>query len=468
MKKIYIILIVLSIISLALGLGLGLGLKKKDNGNSSKSTQATPTPPQSSLQQKINYEEDSDKKVMPISNPMKNIFGNDLSSCRQHSDTDSGGSWNLVTGQCDEIGGGVHQICVNMNTKARDFSLQTGQSDWSKSREGKNHCVCLGAYALHSAKDLDTLDLKCSAVPQRALSAEYIGKWSTWNNNEKSGQIRQGVRRLVETCREQASNEDERHHLEKLACRLTHDLKDSDQKFGADIEAMLDDLDCPSSIPETDEIINSPPNIDLKVGRLADQYQTIFAKSKNRNAAGYLWAAFILDRSEHFEPEEIRSLFSEYCPVSGSPVRPMRKPFAYSQEGTKLKATDRSDGEKGLSVHHCCWPCICDLQDCASVSKVQVPVRGGYTVEFDMLVIDNPCEGREDGSFVQEAPAVMCKNGKLEGARYTHDGKPIIGMLQSSNHTESAPGPISEMCSKRAENNYRNGMGNIFRKVCGL
>ena len=154
--------------------------------------------------------------------------------------------------------------------------------------------------------------------------------------------------------------------------------------------------------------------------------------------------------------------------MSGSPVRPGRKPFAYSQEGSKLKATDRADGEKGPGVHHCCWPCICDLQDCASVSPVRVPVRGGDTVEFDMLVMDNPCVGRKDGPFVQGAPAVVCKDGKLEGARHTDDGKPIIGMLQSSDRAEAAPGPSAEVCSKRAENNHSGGMGQMFRKVCGL
>ena len=134
-----------------------------------------------------------------------------------------------------------------MNRKA-DFSRQTGQSDWSKTREGQNHCVCLGAYALHSAKDLDTLDLKCDAIPERALTAQYIGKWSTWNNNEKSGQIRHGVRRLVETCRKQAANDAERQHLEELACTLTQDWR-SQPKFGADIAAMLGDMELLTSNP---------------------------------------------------------------------------------------------------------------------------------------------------------------------------------------------------------------------------
>ena len=77
----------------------------------------------------------------------KNIYGEKLVSCRKK--IGDNGSWDH-NGKCSELHGGVHQICVSSITN--DFSSETSQSTWSEKRKGKPHCVCLGAYALYTAK----------------------------------------------------------------------------------------------------------------------------------------------------------------------------------------------------------------------------------------------------------------------------------------------------------------------------
>ena len=84
---------------------------------------------------------------------MRNLYGQPLHACGESHHTP--GSWDAER-KCSELGGGVHQICAVMHPDtAEDFSTETGQSDWSKGREGQNHCLCLGAYALYTAKGKD-------------------------------------------------------------------------------------------------------------------------------------------------------------------------------------------------------------------------------------------------------------------------------------------------------------------------
>ena len=152
---------------------------------------------------------------------MQNLYGQPLQPCGEPHHTR--GSWDDER-KCSELGGGVHQICAIMRPDtARDFSTETGQSDWSKGRRGQNHCLCLGAYALYTAKGNDTgkqVALKCRSIPAAALSPQYVQKWSTWNGNELPGQIVDGVQDLVEQCLEQAPGDTERQHLLDLACSM--------------------------------------------------------------------------------------------------------------------------------------------------------------------------------------------------------------------------------------------------------
>jgi len=128
---------------------------------------------------------------------LKNIYGESLQSCKTSK---SPGSWDN-DGYCSETGGGVHQICMNVTKDTQDFSIKTGQSDWSKDRVGNNHCMCLGAWALYKAKNQGTdNELVCESIPEISLNTDYVSKWNTWNGNELSHQIIKGVDSKVKQC----------------------------------------------------------------------------------------------------------------------------------------------------------------------------------------------------------------------------------------------------------------------------
>lgn len=137
-------------------------------------------------------------------NSLKNIYGGPLKKCRKY-ETDKNGSWDSE-GFCSEKGGGVHQICFDVNEDSQDFSENTGQSDWSKNRLGKNHCMCLGAWSLYKAKQNNELidetydELTCDAIPEISLNENYVQNWNTWNGNELDDQIIDGVNSLMEQC----------------------------------------------------------------------------------------------------------------------------------------------------------------------------------------------------------------------------------------------------------------------------
>ena len=169
---------------------------------------------------------DSVELVQGGGNPLFNIYGEPLLACRSEGSSDMLGSWNHE-GLCNETGGGVHQICVDVN-KTPGFSSSTGQGDWSDGRKGKNHCMCLGAWALYKARqDLGEIphtedELKCSAIMDHALSEKYISKWNTWNGNEVPNQIVSGVNSLVEQCYRKG-NTKQKQKLKQLYYNLTED-----------------------------------------------------------------------------------------------------------------------------------------------------------------------------------------------------------------------------------------------------
>ena len=144
---------------------------------------------------------------------LKNIYGEPLHKCKTG---DSPGSWDSE-GYCSERGGGVHQICFNVDERNRDFSKDTGQSNWSHDRVGNNHCMCLGAWALYKAKNKGTNDeLVCESIPDMALSKDYINNWNTWNGNELDDQIVAGVDSLVKQCYYKRPTEHLKEQYDKL------------------------------------------------------------------------------------------------------------------------------------------------------------------------------------------------------------------------------------------------------------
>ena len=145
---------------------------------------------------------------------LKNIYGENLKQCG--NEKMENGSWG-ENYKCDELNGGVHQICIkNISKNTNKFSKNTGQSSWSENRKQDNHCVCLGAWSLYNKKKEENKTkkkdktkkknriLKCDAIPKNALSDNYIGKfsegWNKWNGLELDNQIKNGVEELVENC----------------------------------------------------------------------------------------------------------------------------------------------------------------------------------------------------------------------------------------------------------------------------
>tara|TARA_B100001123_G_C15318908_1_gene1027226 strand:- start:2029 stop:2724 length:696 start_codon:yes stop_codon:yes gene_type:complete len=139
-----------------------------------------------------------------------NIYGDSLERCKTGTEN---GSWD-PDGYCSEEGGGVHQICFDVTPARGNFSLVTGQTDWSTGRVGNNHCMCLGAWALYKAQDEgDGNELVCDAIPEMALEPRYIDNWNTWNCDELDHQIIKGVDSLVKQCYDNETNIDKKQNL---------------------------------------------------------------------------------------------------------------------------------------------------------------------------------------------------------------------------------------------------------------
>jgi len=153
-----------------------------------------------------------------------NIYGEPLQPCRDENSKDRRGSWNS-NGYCDETGGGVHQICLSVD-KTPDFSHHTKQGRWSDKRKGKNHCMCLGAWALYKARQENNEipktndELNCESIMDDSLDESYVGKWNRWNGHELSNQIVHGVNELYQQCY-QKGNDSQKKHLKNIYNNLT-------------------------------------------------------------------------------------------------------------------------------------------------------------------------------------------------------------------------------------------------------
>ena len=155
---------------------------------------------------------------------MQNLFGTPLEKCKLMND-DNSGSWDM-DGYCSDrnYDTGVHQICLKMNNERTDFSKDTYQSDWSRSREGNNHCVCVGAYSLwksKQAKEGSTSDddVVCHAIPATAI-VKHFDAWKKWNGHEEKYDLdetfRIGMQSLYQQCEKQARDENEKTFLKNF------------------------------------------------------------------------------------------------------------------------------------------------------------------------------------------------------------------------------------------------------------
>ena len=159
----------------------------------------------------------------------RNIYGKPLVTCRRKGTrANRAGSWD-ADGLCSEMDGGVHQICMKVDDRTKQFSEDTHQGGWSHTRIGNNHCMCLGAWALFKARQLagetpaTTDELVCGAIPETALSPSYVGEWSTWRGKQMDDQIKAGVEALYNQCSAAAATPGEKAHLDTLySSLLTH------------------------------------------------------------------------------------------------------------------------------------------------------------------------------------------------------------------------------------------------------
>ena len=235
---------------------------------------------------------------------------------------------------------------------------------------------------------------------------------------------------------------------------------------------------------------------------LWNEYSNIF-RYGNRNAASHLWATFVLERSWQMTPDTVSSLFSSFCPVSGSPVN--------ARDSKRYRVTlDTSDGARQRTgfIYYCCWPCLCDTLDFLKVDTATVQTSEG-PVAYWVTVMGNPC-GTERGDAVLSdvfvspfdgsnytlsdvAREVRCaEDGSLIGATLSDAGFPIIGMLHDSIETtagltepipDATPGRFTTsqqlgtyndarewhpLCIERAQGGYASGMGEIFRQVASV
>eukprot|EP00929_Paragymnodinium_shiwhaense_P116372 TRINITY_DN8584_c0_g1_i1.p1 TRINITY_DN8584_c0_g1~~TRINITY_DN8584_c0_g1_i1.p1 ORF type:complete len:336 (-),score=65.67 TRINITY_DN8584_c0_g1_i1:299-1306(-) len=240
------------------------------------------------------------------------------------------------------------------------------------------------------------------------------------------------------------------------------------------------------------------------------EYHNIF-KHGNRNAASHLWSNFILERADQMSHDLFVSMFSGFCAVSGSPVRPSD----YTRYKMTLQNVDGSGMTTGYMMY-CCWPCVCDTWDFIKVDTKNITTADG-TRTYRFAVLGNPCDhpealtkpfkdafGRGMTTLSHDAAEVRCgEGGTLVNAPLSDHGYVIINMFfdfpgQSAENKwaleeaalmtmqqskrQPQPGRVSQiggvrfqdeheyapMCTQRAENGYNSGMGEIFRKVAAI
>ena len=198
------------------------------------------------------------------------------------------------------------------------------------------------------------------------------------------------------------------------------------------------------------------------VADLHNEYWDIFAESGNRNAASHLWVSFLVDRGGSMDTATFETMFSGFCPVSGSPVSNGRSPYQLS-----VKSAVEGQPSKTGFVYFCCSPCVCDTVDLVRTDTRTVYTQDGKQT-YDFLVIGDPCS--DVSKIPGQAPELKCKNGKLEKAIRSDNGHIIIGMLHEKplGTDYFKMGVTDSDCKARADAGYPSGMGTIFREVAQI
>ena len=92
------------------------------------------------------------------------------------------------------------------------------------------------------------------------------------------------------------------------------------------------------------------PMMTLETAARASCLRACGSPGRNRNAASHLWAAFLLDRAHMMTPERLELMFSGFCAVSGSPVRPSD----YTRYRLTLPLV--AGGNRSGYMYYCCAP----------------------------------------------------------------------------------------------------------------
>lgn len=225
--------------------------------------------------------------------------------------------------------------------------------------------------------------------------------------------------------------------------------------------------------------------MDADIRDLHDQEAKIFTYGSQKTqtrmggdhfAAAHLWSSFLLDKSDDMTDKKLTYLFGGFCAVSANPIEPaddMRYRLTLDQVG---------GGTRRGYTYYCCWPCMCDMKEFVKVDTKTVTLKNGKHHKYHFLVYGNPCGHPEklskhfDDPFAgtttlkKTAPAVHCKNGKLEGATLSDHGHIIMSMFFDDDQSLTAydETEYKDRCEERARQDYNSGPGKIFRQLAGI
>jgi len=174
-----------------------------------------------------------------------NLYGTPLEAC-QDKVGDKYGSWS-DDGTCSEQVRGVHEICID--GLPADFSTETHQPAWSTMREGKRHCVCIGAWSLYMTDmkkhvaGADKIMPHCKSIPETALTHRYLQQWGNWNGYPAD--VALSAKEMVNRCMQAPGLTDhEKCGLRQRYLAFREDVPDVKKAAHIDIDGVMDKIQC--------------------------------------------------------------------------------------------------------------------------------------------------------------------------------------------------------------------------------
>jgi hypothetical protein len=285
---------------------------------------------------------------------VNNIYGGTLQECRKIEGDH--GSWS-PNGYCSEQGGGVHQICFDVNSKNKNFARDTNQGvNWSLDRQNKNHCMCLGAFALYKTKQKNGIEMQdgkkivsdneliCNAIPETVFNENYVSSWNTWNGHEIENQAIVGLEELVDQCYNKNIDSQSKEYLKTKYCNLVNSKDELKSEFSDNFCAErftntveeTPDVDSVEETPDVDSV-EETPDVDL----------TFLKNNGDKKMKD------IIGSTEYISYDKLLKVTQKHCAN-------MR--FSKSISTSKLPILDK-DGEnpKHLYVSVCCTSDYCEM-----------------------------------------------------------------------------------------------------------